>query len=130
MAQQTQNPVTQGASLPAPPALRQLAEAALARLRREGSACEEAGSTAWQADIQGPQGEELRVLCRGPAFPAVPAEMASPERIAAERPWLGAYRLTVATPLVVLDLCWSDGQPLRILTFSRGTWEQLFLPKQ
>ena len=56
--------------------------------------------------------------------------MASAERIAAERPWLGAYRLTAATPLVVLDLCWSDDQPLRILTFSRGTWEQLLLPRR
>src|SRR3990172_7835484 len=124
MIQHTRNPAAQGASLPMPPALRRLAEAALARLRREGSACEETGSAVWQADLTGPQDEKLRVLCRGPALPAtVPAEMATAERIAAARPWLGAYRLTVEAPLVVLDLCWSDNQPLRIMSYSRGAWE-------
>lgn len=109
---------------PIPTALRRLAEAALARLEREGSACTEAGSIRWEADIAGPQGEPLRLLYRGPALANLPAEIATPDRIAAERPWQGTYRLTVTMPLVVLDLSWSDNQPLRVLTFSRGEWER------
>jgi hypothetical protein len=116
-----------GGVLPVPPALRRLAEAALARLRRNGSAHQEAGSVTWQVDVEEPETGRLHMQCRGPALPAVPAQMASAERIATEQPWQGAYRLTVTAPLVVLDLCWSDDQPLRILTFSRGTWERSLL---
>lgn len=117
-----------GGGLPIPVALRRLAEAALARLRRDGSARREAGSMTWQVDVEEPETGRLHVQCRGSALPAVPSQMASAERIAAERPWQGAYRLTITAPLVVLDLCWSDDQPLCILTFSRGTWERSLLP--
>ena len=43
--------------------------------------------------------------------------------IAQQRPWSGAYRLTVKAPLLVLDLYWNADEPMRILQFSRGEWE-------
>ena len=41
--------------------------------------------------------------------------------------WRGTHRLVVAPPLVALDLCWTPGEPLRIMTFSRGDWEEELL---
>ena len=34
------------------------------------------------------------------------------------------YRLTVNAPLVVFDIAWRPDEPLRIMNFSRGNWEQ------
>lgn len=60
----------------------------------------------------------------GPDLPAtIPAETIHPTEIPKDRVWVGAYRLTVAAPLVALDLSWSPDAPMRIFYFSRGDWE-------
>ena len=46
-----------------------------------------------------------------------------PAEIPNDPDWQGAYRLVVAPPLIALDIAWNTGEPLRIMTFSRGDWE-------
>jgi hypothetical protein len=119
------------------PALIALAEAALARLAHEGAASpggENAGDTTWRirADGDGNAGNgsdgaaiPLDLTCTGPDLPeTIPGELAHPSVIPFERPWVFTYRLVVRAPLIVLDLAWRDGDPLRIMTFSRGEWEE------
>ena len=36
-------------------------------------------------------------------------------------------RLVVRAPIIALDLYWRADAPLRIMTFSRGTWEEALL---
>jgi hypothetical protein len=115
------------------PALVALAEAALALLARGGTASpgdESAGDTSWTLtcpDRDGGGGNgapPLDLRCTGPDLPrGIPGEVAHPSVIPFERPWVATYRLTVHAPLIVLDLAWRDGDPLRIMTFSRGDWE-------
>jgi hypothetical protein len=112
------------------PALVALAGAALALLAHEGAASpggEIAGDTSWRvnrADGAAP----LDISCSGPDLPeAIPGEVAHPSMIPFERPWVATYRLVVRAPLIVLDLAWRDGEPLRIMTFSRGEWEAALL---
>lgn len=94
--------------------LHELAKAALAALERAG-----AHEAAVDGDVP------IRIRLTGPDIPRdIPAEIASPERVARERPWTGIYRLIVSAPLIVLDLYWRPGEPLRIMTFSRGDWER------
>ncbi len=50
-----------------------------------------------------------------------------PNRIPGDPKWRGSHRLVVAPPLIALDLCWTPGEPLRIMTFSRGDWEDELL---
>ena len=50
--------------------------------------------------------------------------MATPELIADQRQWIGAYRLIVTVPSIVLDLYWNADEPLRIMTYCRGDWER------
>jgi hypothetical protein len=56
--------------------------------------------------------------CRG-----ISGEVARPSAISFGRPWIATCRLKVHAPLIVLDLAWRGGNPLCIMTFSRGTWE-------
>jgi hypothetical protein len=112
------------------PVLAALAEAALAMLAEKGAASpggENAGDTSWTIRTgEGANGgAPLDISCSGPDLPAgIPAEVAHPSVIPYERPWVPTYRLKVHAPLIVLDLAWRDGDPLRIMTFSRGEWEE------
>lgn len=107
-------------------ALHELAGAALAVLAREG--VREAGPAGhvWRAALSPAGGEALALSCAGPDLPAaIPAEIATPERVMSERPWAGTHRLVVrAAGLIVLDLYWTAGEPARIMGFSRGEWER------
>ena len=53
--------------------------------------------------------------------------LVSPAEIPKQRPWVGAYRLVVAAPIIAFDIYWRGDEPLRIMTFSRGDWEDELL---
>ena len=83
------------------------------------------GEAGWRARCDVGAGPALDISLAGPDIPeAVSDPIAPPDLIARERPWKGRYRLAVNAPLVVLDLYWTPGEPLRIMNFSRGDWER------
>jgi len=115
------------------PVLVALAEAALALLADEGAASpggENEGDTSWTLTLAAKNGgAALDLRCSGSDLPSgIPAELAHPSVIPYERPWVATYRLVVRAPLIVLDLAWQAHVPLRIMTFSRGEWEEALLP--
>ena len=106
--------------------MRSLAQAALALLVRAGeeTKVEDGGGLVWRFDGRTPDGMRFEVRCSGPDLPtAVPDESVFPADIPKDPKWRGTYRLVVAPPLVAFDICWRPGEPLRIMTFSRGDWE-------
>ena len=115
------------APIPTVPALIELSEAALALIGRDGSAFDEGenpGDKTWKVATTTPKGFALEVSCRGPDLPTtIPDLTISPAEIPKQRPWVGTHRLTVAAPLVAFDIYWRTDEPLRIMTFSRGDWE-------
>lgn len=112
------------------PELRALAAAALALLEREGTETDGGGNPGdktWTAVRPVAEGE-MTVICTGPDLPTgLPDQTAHPSTIPFERPWTGTYRLVVRAPIIALDLYWRPDAPLRIMTFSRGTWEEALL---
>ena len=101
-----------------------LAGAALAVLARDG----ERDGAGWRYRTETGEGQAFDISCEGPDLPAaIPAETILPNRIPKDPKWRGTHRLAVAPPLVALDLCWTPGEPLRIMTFSRGDWEEELL---
>jgi hypothetical protein len=116
---------------PTVPALKALAEAALAVVARDGIASDEGenpGDKTWKMSTTSARGFAFEVSCRGPDLPeTVPDLTISPAVIPAQRPWTGTHRLVVAAPLVAFDLYWRNDEPLRIMTFSRGDWEDELL---
>ena len=113
------------------PELDALARAALAVLARDGAVADggrNSGDRTW-AFHSGAVGDiPLRLELSGPDLPSdVPEEAAHPSGIPFERPWVGTYRLIVRAPLVVMDLYWRADQPLRIMGFSRGDWEDALI---
>ena len=101
-----------------------LAQAALAHLRRAGNAADGGTAARWQPA----QGGQLDVVYRGPEMPDqipdhIPGGIADAEMVLDADGWTGAHRLVVTTPLVVFDICWNPGEPVHIMTFSRGDWE-------
>jgi len=108
--------------------LRELAEAALAVLAGTGTHVADQDGDGWQARVDKADGPPLELVCRGPDLPVtVPEGIAPPGLIPTQRPWAGTHRLVVTAPLIVFDLYWTPGQPLRIMTFSRGDWEAVLL---
>jgi len=102
------------------PILAELAGAALRLLARNG----ERGVSGWTLAASASDGARLELRCDGPDLPgAIPGETAHPSAIRKQRPWTGTYRLSVKAPLLVLDLYWNAAEPLRIMQFSRGDWE-------
>ena len=93
-----------------PSPVHELARAALARLKRAGGGVMVSGG--------------LEISYDGPAMPeAVPPGITSYQTVQDGGPWEGAHRLVVRAPLVVLDVAWNAGEPVRIMGFSRGGWE-------
>lgn len=102
------------------PILTELAGAALRLLARQG----ERGASGWALAATASDGVRLDLRCDGADLPeTIPGEIAHPSMIPKQRPWVGAYRLTVKAPLLVLDLYWNAAEPMRIMQFSRGDWE-------
>ena len=112
---------------PTVPALKGLAEAALALVARDGVASDEGenpGDKTWKFATTAPNGFPLEISCCGPDVPvSIPGLTISPAEIPSQRPWVGTHRLVVAAPLVAFDIYWRNDEPLRIMTFSRGDWE-------
>lgn len=101
-----------------------LAEAALSALARDG----ERDGAGWRHRSETGDGQAFDISCEGPDLPAtIPADTVVPSEIPKDPDWRGTHRLTVAPPLIALDLCWTPGEPLRIMTFSRGDWEDELL---
>ncbi len=106
-----------------------LAEAALGVLARDGATADRGGGQpVWRFDTETGGGMAFEIRCSGPDLPAtIPDETILAANIPKDPKWRGAYRLTVAPPLLALDICWTPGEPLRIMTFSRGDWEDELL---
>ena len=101
-----------------------LAEAALGVLARDG----ERDKAGWRFATETPDGQDFEIGCAGPDLPArIPAETILATEIPKDPGWRGSHRLTVAPPLIALDICWTPGAPLRIMTLSRGDWEDALL---
>ncbi|MGE0748326.1 MAG: hypothetical protein AB7K86_23900 [Rhodospirillales bacterium] len=101
------------------PSLQTLAAAALRLLEQDG---------ADRVDRTVPGAPPLSVQYRGPRPAApLPGAVVAPADVPRHRPWVGAQRLTVRAPLIVFDIAWNAGEPLRIMTFSRGDWEAQLL---
>jgi hypothetical protein len=99
--------------------LKSLAEAALAVLAHRGTT---------QYESKTPQGSEFKIRLTGPDLPtAIPETVVAPSQVPKDLQWRETYRLVVSPPLIVLDLCWKPGEPLRIMSFSRGDWETQLL---
>ena len=109
------------------PALKELAEAGLALVARDGVVSDEgenSGDKTWKVATAAPNGFTFEVSCCGPDLPtSVPGLTLSPAEIPKQRPWVGTHRLVVAAPIVAFDIYWRGNEPLRIMTFSRGDWE-------
>ncbi|MCC2097274.1 MAG: hypothetical protein KDJ29_10305 [Hyphomicrobiales bacterium] len=101
-----------------------LALLALAGDGREDSSGPMPGDSTWRLAAQTRRGTELTVSCSGPDLPSyLPDETIRPADVGKQIPWAGVYRLVVRAPLTVFDLYWKPEEPLRILQFSRGDWE-------
>ena len=118
----------EGRSTETPSVLKELAHTALALIGRYGAPTDggpNPGDKIWKLITTSPDGVKFDVSCSGPDLPvAVPDEIAQPADIPKQRPWAGTYRLVVAAPIVAFDVYWRTDAPLRIMTFSRGDWEQ------
>ncbi len=111
--------------------MKALGEAALRVLAREGTqGADEAAPdrSVWRFETRTPNGMKFEICCSGPDLPnAVPDELVFPADIPKDPDWEGRYRLVVAPPLVAFDISWRPGDPLRIMSFSRGEWEDQLL---
>lgn len=104
-----------------PPAMKDFANAALSLLGGQG---QKTADDLWELSLQTKDGAQIDISCTGPDLPAtIPDDRAHPSVIPFERPWVATYRLTVNAPLVVFDIAWRPDEPLRIMNFSRGNWE-------
>lgn len=109
------------------PSLQELANLALKVLARDGAPAESVANTdgtGWQVVATGQAGTSLDISLAGPNIPdRLDEEIIPPARVAEQLGWKGQYRLVVLAPLIVFDIYWNPGEPLRIMTFSRGDWE-------
>lgn len=114
-----------------PPDLTAFAAAALALLGRDGLMSEEGenpGDRTWRLEATSSAGTPFEIRFTGPDLAVgIPDEMAHPSVIPFQRPWVGVCRLSVKAPLAVFDLAWRPNEPLRIMNFSRGNWEDELL---
>ena len=55
--------------------------------------------------------------------PAISGDVCPPEIVRETPEWEGACTLKVMAPLNVLEISWNEGEAVRIMVFSRGSWE-------
>lgn len=104
------------------PALLDISQAALLLLAAKGA--RGGDPPTWRFATQSSSGTPFEVVCSGPDLPAaVSPETIHPSAIPKQRNWVGRHRLSICAPLRVLELHWNAGEPLRIMQFSRGIWE-------
>lgn len=107
------------------PAVRELAGACLRILSRSGAWRQEDGERLCGYEGTNRHGQKIDLCLRGPDIPdGVPDETIQPKKVAKQIPWTGTYRLELRAPLICFDLYWKAGEPLRIMQFSRGDWEE------
>ena len=110
------------------PSLQELANFALQILARDGVPADSAANTddpGWHVGATGENGTPLDISLAGPDIPSrLDEEIIPPPQVAEQLGWKGQYRLLVLAPLIVFDIYWTPGEPLRIMTFSRGDWEK------
>lgn len=108
--------------------LQEIAKIALAILARDGvaaTAVARADGPGWQCIATGANGVPLEIGLAGPDIPnRLDEEVVSPPLVPEQMDWMGTYRLVIRAPLVVFDISWTRGEPLRIMGFSRGDWER------
>ena len=73
-------------------------------------------------------GMALTIRCGGPDLPThVPDQTVFPADIPKDPNWVGTHRLIISAPITAFDISWKtiggQDEPLRIMTFSRGDWE-------
>lgn len=80
--------------------------------------------------VSAPGGECLTLDYRGPSIPdALPDEIATADMVTAQPAgWQATHILSIRAPLMVFAVAWNDGEPVRILVYSRGDWEQVLVP--
>ena len=107
--------------------LQDLANLGLKILARDGlpvlgvANTDEAG---WQVIAAGANDTPFDISLAGADIPAVlDEEIIPPAQVAEQLDWRGTYRLLVRAPLIVFDIYWNPGEPLRIMSFSRGDCE-------
>lgn len=109
------------------PVVRELCAAALCILARDGvrrNGAGPEGETVFDYTGQCANGAKLEIICRADTLPRhIPAETLRPMDVAANVKWRAQARLIVRAPILAFDIAWREGEPLRIMTFSRGTWE-------
>lgn len=72
----------------------------------------------------GAASERLTVTLAGPDLPDdVPAAVASPALVRDSIAWRGAYVLMITAPRNVFEIAWNPDEPVRIMAFSGGDWE-------
>ena len=108
-----------------PSDLTALSGAALAVLARDGAKTDHGdGTSSWHKRTETPDGMPFDITLTGPDLPpAVADQMTLPPDIPNDPHWRETYHLSVAPPNVALELTWGPDEPLRILNFSRGDWE-------
>ncbi len=55
--------------------------------------------------------------------PEISDQVCPPEIVRETPAWEGACTLKVMAPLNVLEISWNEGEAVRIMAFSRGSWE-------
>ena len=93
-------------------AVKELADLAMALL---------AGAENWEQSAGGIQ-FSFRYWGPNPA-PEISDQVCPPEIVRETPAWSGACTLTVMAPLNVLEISWNEGEAVRIMAFSRGSWE-------
>lgn len=107
--------------------LQDLGNLGLKILARDGFPVPDVANTnhaGWQVVATGANGTPFDISLVGAEIPHVlNEEIVPPAQVAEQLGWKGVYRLLVRAPLIVFDIYWNPGEPLRIMTFSRGDWE-------
>lgn len=107
--------------------LQELANLALGILTRDGvseASVANTGHAGWRFAATGDNGTSIDIGIAGPDIPdRLNEEIISPPQVTEQMDWRGMYRLVVRAPLIVLDIWWTPGEPLRVMSFSRGDWE-------
>lgn len=107
--------------------LQEIANIALAVLASDGvaeAAMASTGGPGWRRGVTGANGTPFDIGLAGPDIPHhLDEEVISPPLVPEQMDWTGTYRLVIRAPLIVFDISWIRGEPLRIMSFSRGDWE-------
>lgn len=105
--------------------LQELANVALVIAARDGEPVPIVARSDMPGWRVGAEDADLSISLAGLEIPhRLDEEIVPPSQVPDDRDWRGAYRLIVRAPLIVFDIAWNPGEPLRIMSFSRGDWEK------